>query len=410
MLGAILSPAPARAPPPPAPARPALHWHGFRQLNTNLHDGANGVTECPIPPGGSKTYSFLAHQYGTTWYHSHFSAQYANGVVGTIIINGPASLPYDIDLGTFPISDYYYQTADELVDITKNAGPPPSDNVLINGTNVHPTTGAGKYANVTLTRGKRHRLRLINTSAENHFIVSLANHTMTVIETDFVPVNAMTVNSIFLGIGQRYDVTIDGSQPLGNYWFNVSFVPAGALGPPCGASVNPAPAAIFHYAGAPGGKPTNPGSVSLQTTCSDRNDYSPVVTRTVSTSAFQPNAGDTIPITLDLTQPGQLFTWKVNGSAINVDWGMPVDEYVLTGNTSYPKSENIISVNKANQVRHNETRSSLPINLPPQRKKKKFQKMLTSRIMQWVYWLIENDPTIAIPVSFETSPIARHQT
>lgn len=31
-------------------------------------------------------------------YHSHFSSQYANGVVGTIQINGPASLPYDEDL------------------------------------------------------------------------------------------------------------------------------------------------------------------------------------------------------------------------------------------------------------------------------------------------------------------------
>src|SRR3569833_717320 len=150
-----------------ATARTAILWHGIRQLNTNLHVGANGVTECPIPPGGSKTYSFLAHQYGTSWYHSHFSAQFANGVVGTIIFIGPASLPYDIDLGTFPISDYYYQTADEVVDITKHAGPPPSDNVLINGTTVHPTPGAGKYANVTLTRGKRHRHRLINTTAEN---------------------------------------------------------------------------------------------------------------------------------------------------------------------------------------------------------------------------------------------------
>lgn len=33
-----------------------------------------------------------------TRYHSHFSSQYANGVVGTIQINGPASLPYDEDL------------------------------------------------------------------------------------------------------------------------------------------------------------------------------------------------------------------------------------------------------------------------------------------------------------------------
>jgi FtsP/CotA-like multicopper oxidase with cupredoxin domain len=74
----------------------------------------NGITECPIPPGGTKTYKFRAAQYGTSWYHSHFSSQYANGITGSIVIEGPASLPYDIDLGPFPISDWYYEAADVL--------------------------------------------------------------------------------------------------------------------------------------------------------------------------------------------------------------------------------------------------------------------------------------------------------
>jgi FtsP/CotA-like multicopper oxidase with cupredoxin domain len=39
-------------------------------------DGVPGVQQCPIPPGGSFTYSFLADLYGTSWYHSHYSAQY----------------------------------------------------------------------------------------------------------------------------------------------------------------------------------------------------------------------------------------------------------------------------------------------------------------------------------------------
>ncbi|KAL1598800.1 laccase, multicopper oxidase, benzenediol:oxygen oxidorectuctase [Paraconiothyrium brasiliense] len=40
-----------------------IHWHGFRQLGTNDEDGTGGVTECPIPPGGSRTYRFKATQY-----------------------------------------------------------------------------------------------------------------------------------------------------------------------------------------------------------------------------------------------------------------------------------------------------------------------------------------------------------
>jgi FtsP/CotA-like multicopper oxidase with cupredoxin domain len=303
------------------------------------------VTECPIPPGGSKVYTFLATQYGTSWYHSHFSAQYGNGVVGTIQINGPASLPYDIDLGVFPLSDYYYQTADAIQIFTKNNGPPPSDNVLFNGTNVHPVTGAGKYATVTLTPGKRHRLRIINTSVENHFQVSLNNHTMTVIQSDFVPVNAFTTNSLFLGIGQRYDVTIDASQAVSNYWFNVTFGGQGF----CGGSNNPHPAAIFRYQGAPATNPTYQGVAPTDSQCLDTLSLVPVVSRTAATAGFNPNPGNTIPVHLDVTGT-PLFVWRVNGSSIDVDWNKPVIKYVMDNNSSYPATENIISVNTVNQA------------------------------------------------------------
>lgn len=32
-----------------------------------VNDGANGITECPLPPGETKTYRFRAEQYGTSW-------------------------------------------------------------------------------------------------------------------------------------------------------------------------------------------------------------------------------------------------------------------------------------------------------------------------------------------------------
>lgn len=59
-------------------------------------DGVPGVQQCPIPPGGSFTYTFLADSYGTSWYHSHYSAQYAAGLFGPMIIHGPKTIPYDI--------------------------------------------------------------------------------------------------------------------------------------------------------------------------------------------------------------------------------------------------------------------------------------------------------------------------
>lgn len=335
-----------------------MHWHGLRQLGSVVHDGANGVTECPIPPNASKVYTFRATQYGTSWYHSHFSAQYGNGVVGTIQINGPASLPYDIDLGVFPITDYYYKSADELVEFTKFNGAPKSDNVLINGTAKHPVTGFGSYANVTLTKGKRHRLRIINTSTENHFQVSMVGHNMTVIAADLVPVNAFTTDNLFLAVGQRYDVTIDANAPIGNYWFNVTLPQNGF----CGATVAGfKPAAIFHYAGANGSLPTIQGTPPADSLCYDEINLSPVVTRTASPGSFNPNPANTLPVHLDTTGT-PLFVWKVNGSAIDVDWNKPTLQYVMDGNTSYPSNANIITVDTPNV---------------------------------WTYWLIENDPDAA---------------
>lgn len=319
----------------------SIHWHGLRQLGTNIQDGANGVTECPLPPGTSKTYTFRLTQYGTSWYHSHFSAQYGNGVFGSIVIDGPASLPYDIDLGAYPIYDYYNQTADKIVaDTLHNPGAPPmSNNVLFNGTNINPAGSGGAYSRITLTPGKRHRLRLINPSVEHNYHVSIVGHDMTVIATDLVPVNAFTTSNVFLGVGQRLDVTIDASKTPGNYWMNVT-LPAADL---CGASLNSAPAAIVHYASVPNGIPTNPGTPPTTNGCRDTLSYVPVVPRQAPLDQLAVGTNNTLDVSLDTSA---LVLWKVNNSSINVNWDRPILDYVLRGNTSYPRPDNVVIVNQ----------------------------------------------------------------
>ena len=340
----------------------SIHWHGMHMRGTQIMDGANGVTECPTAPGKRRLYKFRATQHGSSWYHSHFSAQYGNGIVGSIQINGPASKNYDIDLGVFPIQDYYYETADRIM--LRGGFPPKSDNVLFNGSAKHPVTGAGDYAKVTLTHGKTHRLRLINPSVENHFQLSLVNHKFTIIAADLIPVKPKTVDSVFLGVGQRLDVLIEAKAAKGNYWFNATF--GGQVF--CGDSHNVGAAAIFQYQGAPAGLPTIPGTAPADHQCLDDNTLVPIVKRQITPGNFAPDVNNKIPVRLDVTG-GPIFIWKVNGSSITVDWDKPVFDYVLTSNTSYPSKENIIHV--------------------PQKNK-------------WVYWLIENDPDgrISIPHPF----------
>lgn len=322
----------------------SIHWHGMRQFHTNNQDGANGVTECPIPPGGSRTYTFQATQYGTSWYHSHFSTQYGNGVVGPIVVNGPASADYDIDLGPYVVSDYYNVTADVGMLMAEMASklPPHSNNVLFNGQNINPSGSGGSYNKITLTPGKKHRLRIINTSVENHFTLSMVGHDFKVIATDMVPVQPVTKSQLFVAVGQRYDVIIDASQKIDNYWFNATLSKDGL----CGASYNLFPAAIFSYDGAEDALPTNQGTPIIAD-CHDTVGFAPIVTRTASVEDWQGNNKELdVNLTTVVTGRGRIFQWQVNSSAMDIAWEKPMLAYVVEGNTTYPTARNVISLDK----------------------------------------------------------------
>lgn len=84
----------------------ALHWHGMLQRGSQWEDGTPAVSQCPIAPGASYTYSFRAEIFGTSLYHAHYSAQYTGGVVGPMVIHGPWQEDYDIDLGPVMLSDW----------------------------------------------------------------------------------------------------------------------------------------------------------------------------------------------------------------------------------------------------------------------------------------------------------------
>ncbi|KAI1161367.1 L559a mutant of Melanocarpus Albomyces laccase [Nemania serpens] len=327
----------------------SIHWHGLRQLGSNLQDGVGGITECPIPPGGSKTYTFKLTQYGTTWYHSHFSSQYANGVFGAIQINGPSSANYDIDLGPYPINDFYLASAEDIVEASQlGASGPTSANVLFNGTNINPpgTAGGGAYSTINLTPGKTHLLRLYNPSAQHHYQVSIVGHSLTVIETDLVPVEPIVTDNIFLAIGQRAHVLITANQEAGNYWMNVTLPAANK----CGVSNNPFPAAIVHYTNVAEGNPTEAGTVPANLGCQDSLLYAPIVSQAADSAAFAQTAGNTVDV-ISVSTP--TVHWLINGSSIRdssmkVDWDRPVIGNVLSGNTSYATSENLITINQKN--------------------------------------------------------------
>ncbi|PSN60896.1 putative multicopper oxidase, type 1 [Corynespora cassiicola Philippines] len=344
-----------------------IHWHGIRMLNNCPNDGVPGITECPLAPADTKVYRFQATQFGTTWYHSHFSSQYGEGAFGALVINGPASANYDIDLGPYVLNDLYYPTSWQMGLIAFNnlqlgRPPPPANNIIVNGTNKNAGNTTGSYNKVKLTKGKKYRLRLINASTDNNIRVSLDNHPFLVINSDLVPIKPYVTNWVLLAVGQRYDVVITANQTVGDYWFRAD------VASECASSNANRGLSIFTYDGAPGNDPTTSPFTKPTNGCVDESPLVPWVPNTVDQTAFMNQVGN---LQVDLhreqvTTNGQnLVFWGINLTAINVDWDEPTLQYVADKNTSYPRVFNLIEIPNQNT---------------------------------WSYWIIQETPGTLVPI------------
>lgn len=214
----------------------SIHWHGIRQLNSMEMDGVNGVTQCPIAPGEEFTYVFNATQYGSSWYHSHYSVQYADGLQGPLTIHGPSSANYDEPKFPLIMTDWGHNSAFAAI-YHQGSDPLGKPSVLLNGTgNVTrfsgnaPTTTMPKTFEMSFDRPtpfgpRRYLLRLINTAFETTFTFSIDNHRLQIIAADFVPIVPYFTHSVTVAIGQRYNIIVYADQwdvGDGNFWIRTA--------------------------------------------------------------------------------------------------------------------------------------------------------------------------------------------
>ena len=197
-----------------------IHWHGIRQLGTNDQDGVPGITECGIAPGTSRTYKWHASTYGTGWYHSHALSQYGDGIRGPLIIHGPATEDYDLDLGAVMLDETFSKSIFQMaLDIARIRGAlPPATNYLVNGKNKSPDGTKGENTKFVVKKGKKHLFRIINSSAQSSFGVHFDNHKMKVISADFTPIVPYETDTLWIQAGQRYNVIVDMNQAEGAYF------------------------------------------------------------------------------------------------------------------------------------------------------------------------------------------------
>lgn len=337
----------------------ALHWHGFLQTGTPWEDGVPGVDQCPIAPGKTYTYSFKAELYGTTWYHSHYSAQYSGGALGPIVVYGPTNKGYDIDLGPVMLSDWYHTDYNQLVATTLSPGqraPVFSDNNLINGKNNFncstvavgdktPCTNNAGVSKFKLTYGKTHRLRLINSGSEGVQRFSLDGHILTVIANDFVEVNPYQTKVVTLGVGQRTDVlvTANAGPPTSSFWMRSNITS-------CSAANQPLAVAAVYYSSADTSKAPTSTAFNVPDPGTCANDDLSLTVPTYPMAVPNPTFTHAFNVTL-FTNASGVTLWDFDGESARVDYNDPTLLDVNKGNLTFDPEANIRNLNTNSSVR-----------------------------------------------------------
>ncbi|KAK4460398.1 laccase-2 [Cladorrhinum samala] len=322
----------------------AIHWHGLRQVGNSINDGVPGITQCGIPPNETMTYRFRATQYGSTWYHSHFSLQYSEGLFGGMIFNGPATSDYDVDLGNLFLQDWSHVEAFTLWNVAKLGAPPIMPTGLINGTNTWNCTatpgnpdcvGTGAKHEIVFEPGTKYLLRLVNVAVDGVFQFSIDGHSLTVIGQDLVPLVPYTAESVELSVGQRLDVVVEANASPGNYWLRAGWVSA------CANNENPEEmTGIVRYDANSKDDPQSVSTVTPTTSCLGEPNSLTVPALSLDVENF---GGGTTRENLGF-KFDEYFKWTINTSSLLLDWGNPTLEKVFAGENIFPTEYNVVAV------------------------------------------------------------------
>lgn len=217
------------------PVPTTVHWHGVALRNDM--DGAAGVTQDAVPPGGAFTYEFVAPDPGTFWFHPHVGLQLDRGLYAPLIVEDPEEPGgYDREV-TIMLDDWSSglgAAPEETFEDLQAGRGPHAQHAAGGGPRSELLAGPGGDVSYPLflinghqpkapfvvdaQPGQRLRLRIINAAADTPFRVALGGHRLTVTHTDGFPVEPVTVDSILIGMSERYDALItvggSGSFPL----------------------------------------------------------------------------------------------------------------------------------------------------------------------------------------------------
>jgi FtsP/CotA-like multicopper oxidase with cupredoxin domain len=163
-----------------------IHWHGVDV--PGAEDGIAGVTQDAVKPGQTFTYTFIANQPGTYWYHSHQDSfnQVGKGLFGAFVVEPKnPTVKYDKEY-TLALHDWN-----------------------IPGNNVFTVNDTSSGVHLAAKPGEQVRLRLINTGNATH-LLTLTGAKFSVIALDghdIVGATPMEKTLLPIGAAGRYDIS-----------------------------------------------------------------------------------------------------------------------------------------------------------------------------------------------------------
>jgi FtsP/CotA-like multicopper oxidase with cupredoxin domain len=189
----------------------SVHWHGVRLDNRS--DGAVGVTQQPVPAGGSYTYTVRFPDAGIYWYHPHVreDVEQPMGLFGNMVVDAPDS-------------DYYSPANREemlmLGDLLMQA-----DTLIPYGAEAPDFALMGRVGNVLLVngepgyalrvhRGDVVRFFLTNAASSRTFNVSFGGAPIKVLASDESRFEREALApSVVLAPAERYVVAVRFDRP-----------------------------------------------------------------------------------------------------------------------------------------------------------------------------------------------------
>lgn len=187
------------------PEATTVHWHGI-ELPIAM-DGVHGITQEPIPSGGTFAYEFDLHQDGTFFYHSHGPMQEIMGMTGLFIVHPRQTYAptVDHDFGLI---------VQEFAVLPQNSVP----NSVSEEFNFFTINGrSGPFTTPLVVRlGSRVRIRFMNLSAMDNHPMHLHGHTFWITGTEGgrIPDSAwIPSNNVLVAVGQSRDVEFIANNP-----------------------------------------------------------------------------------------------------------------------------------------------------------------------------------------------------